>query len=373
MSLFLGLMSGTSLDGIDGVAVSWPDDDAPELQVLAHVHQGFDAALRAELLALNAPGPDELERAARAGIALAHAYASVVRAVLEQSGAARSQVRAVGAHGQTVRHQPEAPAGGYTIQLLNGAVLAELTGSDVVCDLRSRDVAAGGQGAPLVPAFHADAFGARGEARAVLNVGGIANLTLLHPDGRVGGFDCGPGNVLLDVWAARHRGVAYDDGGRWAASGKVDGALLQQLLAEPYLQRVPPKSTGRDLFDAAWLDAQLARCGRSLAAADVQATLAELSARAAADALQRHLHEARRLIVCGGGAFNGHLMARLSALLPKLQVQASDLHGLPPQQVESVAFAWLAREFTLRRPGNRPDVTGASGPRILGCLYPAGT
>ena len=340
--------------------------------MLAHEHQGFDAALRGELLALNAPGPDELERAARAGIAIARAYAAVVRALLERTGLAASSARAIGAHGQTVRHQPEASGGGYTIQLLNGAALAELSGIDVVCDLRSRDVAAGGQGAPLVPAFHADRFGARGEARAVLNLGGIANLTLLHADGRVGGFDCGPGNVLLDVWAGRQRGMAYDDAGRWAASGTVDAALLQQLLAEPYLQRTPPKSTGRDLFHAGWLDAQLARAGRSLALADVQATLAELTARAAADALKRHLGDAQRLIVCGGGAFNRHLLDRLAALLPHARVQTSDEHGLPAQQVESVAFAWLAREFMQRRPGNRPEVTGAAGSRLLGCLYPAG-
>jgi anhydro-N-acetylmuramic acid kinase len=370
MSLFVGLMSGTSLDGIDGVAVSWPDDDTPTLQVLAHVHQPFAAPLRDELMALNQPGADELERGARAAIALASAYAGVARAVLEQSQVPAAQVRAIGAHGQTVRHRPDAPGGGYTVQLLNGAVLAEASGIDVVCDLRSRDVAAGGQGAPLVPAFHADRFGAAGEARAALNVGGIANLTLLHADGRVGGFDCGPGNVLLDIWAARHRGVAYDEGGRWGAQGTVDPQLLRQLLGEPYLHRPPPKSTGRDLFHAGWLDAELARAGRTLAPVDVQATLVELTARGAADALAQHLPGARRLIVCGGGAHNGLLMARLAALLPSVQVQTSDELGLPAQQVESVAFAWLAREFVQRRFGNRPEVTGAAGPRLLGCLYP---
>jgi anhydro-N-acetylmuramic acid kinase len=372
MSLFLGLMSGTSLDGIDGVAVSWPDDDAPGLDVLAHVHQGFDAPLRDELMALNSPGPDELERGARAGIALARGYAGVVRALLEHAGRPASGVRAIGAHGQTVRHQPDAPGGGYTIQLLNGALLAELTRIDVVCDLRSRDVAAGGQGAPLVPAFHADRFGVPGEVRAVLNLGGIANLTLLPgQDDAVTGFDCGPGNVLLDAWAARHQGVVYDDGGRWAAQGVVDAALLQQMLTEPFFQRMPPKSTGRDLFHVGWLDAQLARAGRSIAAVDVQATLAELTVRSAVEALTRQLPLAHRLIVCGGGAFNRHLMARLAAMLPAAQVQASGALGLPPQQVESVAFAWLAREFVQRRAGNRPDVTGASGLRRLGCLYPA--
>jgi anhydro-N-acetylmuramic acid kinase len=372
MSVYLGLMSGTSLDGIDGVAVSWPDDDAPTLRVLTHVHRDFDATLRGELMALQAPGPDELERSARAAVTLARAYADTVDAVLEGGGLAAAGVRAIGAHGQTVRHQPDWPGGGYTIQLLNGALLAERCGIDVVCDLRGRVVAAGGQGAPLVPAFHADCFGASGEARAALNLGGIANLTLLHADGRVGGFDCGPGNVLLDGWAARHRGAPFDDGGRWAASGTVDPGLLQQMRAEPYLSRSPPKSTGRDLFHLGWLDAHLARTGRAVAARDVQATLAELTARAAADALQQNLPDARRLIVCGGGAFNDHLLGRLAALLPQVCVQTSDQHGLPPQQAEAVAFAWLAREFMQRRPGNRPAVTGAVGARLLGCLYPAG-
>jgi anhydro-N-acetylmuramic acid kinase len=370
VSVFLGLMSGTSLDGIDGAVVSWSEDDAPALRVLAHVQHGFERALRDELMALNQSGPGELERGSRASIALAHAYARVVQTALAQIKFAPSQVRAIGAHGQTVRHQPDAPGGGYTIQLLNGAVLAEATGIDVVCDLRSRDVAAGGQGAPLVPAFHASAFGAPGEARAALNLGGIANLTLLRSDGRIGGFDCGPGNVLLDAWAARHQGVAYDEGGRWAAQGSVDAVLLKQLLSEPYLLRAPPKSTGRDLFNPGWLDAQLVRASRAIAAADVQATLAEFTARTVADALRQHLPDAKRLIVCGGGALNAHLMARLATLLPGLRLQASDELGLPAQQVESVAFAWLAREFVQRRPGNRPDVTGATGPRLLGCLYP---
>lgn len=372
MSLFLGLMSGTSVDGIDGVAARWPEDGEHAMRVLAHVHQPFDEGLRDELLALNAPAADELERAARAAITLAQAYTQVVRAVLERAGVEAHQVRALGAHGQTVRHRPDAAGGGYSIQLLNGAVLAERCGIDVVCDLRSRDLAAGGQGAPLVPAFHADHFGVAGEDRAVLNLGGIANLTLLHGSGRVRGFDCGPGNVLMDSWIARHRQAAHDDDGRWAATGRVDPVLLQQLMAEPYLARTPPKSTGRDLFHAAWLDGQLARAARPIAAADVQATLAEFTAQAVAQDLRRHLPHARTLIVCGGGAFNGHLLARLRAGLPQVRVQISDEHHLPAQQVEAVAFAWLARAFVARRPGNRPEVTGAASERVLGCLYPAG-
>ena len=371
MSLFVGLMSGTSLDGIDGVAVRWPRDDAPTLQVLGHAHHAFDARLRDRLLALNESAPNELELAAAAAIAVSRAYADVVSDLLLRTDLQREAVRAVGAHGQTVRHCPQAPGGGFSIQLLDGAALAERCGIDVVCDLRSRDLAAGGQGAPLVPAFHADRFALAGEARAVLNLGGIANLTLLHADGRIGGFDTGPANVLLDAWAAEHRGAPYDAEGRWAASGHVDAVLLQRLLSEPYFQRPPPKSTGRELFQANWLKTHVAALGRTLAAADVQATLAELTACSVAQALQRHLPDARGLWVCGGGAFNRHLLTRLAALLPHLHVQTTDSLGLPAQQVEAVAFGWLAREFVERRPANRPDVTGADGPRLLGCLYPA--
>lgn len=371
MSLFLGLMSGTSLDGVDAVAVQWSRDDAPAMQVHGHVHHRFDARLRERLLALNAARPNELEEAAAAAIALARAYADTVTDLLSRSGLRRDHVRAIGAHGQTVRHCPQAAGGGFSIQLLNGSVLAETSGIDVVCDLRSRDLAAGGQGAPLVPAFHADCFALAGEARAVLNLGGIANVTLLHTDGRIGGFDTGPANVLLDSWANAHHGVPYDADGRWAGSGRVDIQLLQQMLSEPYFQRPPPKSTGRDLFQVDWLERHLVALGRTPAAADVQATLAELTARSVADALQCHLADARSLCVCGGGALNSHLMARLAAALPQWKVQTTDVLGLPPMQVEAAAFAWLAREFVERRAANRPDVTGARGLRVLGCLYPA--
>jgi anhydro-N-acetylmuramic acid kinase len=371
VALFIGLMSGTSLDGVDGVLIDL-DGEGKVTTLRGHHHEALGDAVHDELLALNrSEGVDELHRAARAASALARVYASVVTVLLYDCAVHARDIVAIGAHGQTVRHRPEPSDGGYTLQLLNGALLAELTRIDVVCDLRSRDVAAGGQGAPLVPAFHADCFGAAGEARAALNLGGIANLTLLHADGRVGGFDCGPASVLLDAWTARHRGAAYDEGGRWAAQGHVDATLLQQFLAEPYLHRAPPKSTGRDLFHIGWLDAQLARSAAKPSAVDVQATLSELTARAAADALQQHLPSAHRLIVCGGGAFNDHLMGRLSALLPSVRVATSDAHGLPPQQVESVAFAWMAREFLQGRSANRPEVTGAAGARRLGCLYPS--
>jgi anhydro-N-acetylmuramic acid kinase len=374
MALYIGLMSGTSLDGVDAVLADLQPASAgsPGVQLRAHHHQSFEPPLRADLLRLNTPGDDELHHAALAANALVRAYADAVRALLSAAQVPAERVRAIGAHGQTVRHRPqEFDGSGYTLQLMNGALLAELCGIDVVCDLRSRDVAAGGQGAPLVPALHAALFAAAGEARAVLNLGGIANLTLLPAQGPVRGFDCGPGNALLDLWCQRHLGRDFDDDGRWAASGRVHDALLQALLAEPYLQRAPPKSTGRDLFNAVWLERALS-LHPGLPPADVQATLAEFSAQAATQALQQQAPLTARLLVCGGGAFNGDLMRRLGLLLPTAVVQSTASAGVPPQQVEALAFAWLARAFVERQAGNLPAVTGARGPRVLGALYPAG-
>jgi anhydro-N-acetylmuramic acid kinase len=371
-SLYIGLMSGTSLDGIDGVLATF---DAPDRPVVVHhhAHVALPAPLRAELLALNRSGPDELHRAALAANAMARLSAEVVGELLARQHVTTTAVRAIGSHGQTVRHRPrEFDDTGYTIQLHNGALLAELTGIDVVCDFRSRDVAAGGQGAPLVPAFHAAVFGRAGEAVAVLNLGGIGNLSLLDADGAVRGFDCGPGNALLDAWCQQHTDSPYDDGGRWGAGGTVVEPLLQAMLAEPYLQQSPPKSTGRDLFNADWLAQRLTATGAvEWAPCDVQATLAEFTARAAADALQREAPATTSLLVCGGGAYNADLLARLAARLPGVAIGTTDALGLPPLQVEAAAFAWLARAFVERRPGNRSEVTGASGPRVLGALYPA--
>ena len=366
----IGLMSGTSLDGVDGVLVEWPEGGTP-LRVLAHVHRPFDEALRLELLALNTRGgSDELHRAALAGNAVAGRYAEVVEALLSSAGVDAASVAAIGAHGQTVRHQPLAFDGnGYTLQLNNPALLAERTGMDVVADLRSRDLAAGGQGAPLVPAFHRAVFARSGEAVAVLNLGGIANLTLLGAEGSVLGFDCGPANALLDHWVQRHRGEPFDRDGQWAASGRVDDALLAALQSEPYFDLPPPKSTGRDLFHAQWLAQRLASRA-AIAPADVQATLAELTAWACARELRRHLADARELLVCGGGAFSGHLMARLAVHLPGVTVGSTAQRGLPPDQVEACAFAWLARAFLHREPASLPSVTGARGARVLGALYP---
>ena len=379
MTLYIGLMSGTSMDGVDGVLVDFVADARSGLRVVADAHVAMPPSLGAELLALNTPGPDELQRAALAANALARLQAEVVAHLLIKADIEPKQVRAVGSHGQTVRHRPgEFDGTGFTTQLNNGALLAEACGVDVVCDFRSRDVAAGGQGAPLVPAFHRDVF-ASATPRAVLNIGGIANVTQLPStdesaptdDTSLGGFDTGPGNALMDHWCRLHTDAPYDDDGRWAGSGNVDGMLLVELLADAYFRKAPPKSTGRDLFNADWLARALARAGGARVPADVQATLLELTARSAIDALRAAAPGTRELLVCGGGARNGALMARLAALWPGLTVAATDSAGLPAQQVEAAAFAWLAKQFCERLPGNHPKVTGATGLRILGALYPA--
>ncbi|WP_370680937.1 anhydro-N-acetylmuramic acid kinase [Comamonas sp. GB3 AK4-5] len=369
--LFIGLMSGTSLDGVDGVLV----DLHQGTRVLQHASCGFDSGLRAELLALNTPGgSDELHRAALAANALVGCYAQVVQQLLQRSGVAAQQVAAIGAHGQTVRHRPQLFDGtGYTLQLNAPALLAERCGITVVADLRSRDLAAGGQGAPLVPAFHQGVFGRAGETVLVLNIGGIANLSVLGAGGCVQGFDCGPGNALMDGWCLQHTGQAYDDGGRWAASGRVLPALLQRLLNQPFFAQQPPKSTGRDLFHADWLAAHLAALPEAAQAAlvDIQATLTELTAASCADAVHRWGRSGRRLLVCGGGALNSHLMQRIATLLPGVAVGSTAERGLPPLEVEAAAFAWLARQCLHGLPGNLPAVTGARGPRVLGAIYPA--
>lgn len=368
--LYAGLMSGTSLDGVDGVLV---DFAAQRPRVLGHISASFPDALKQQLLQLNTSGPDELHRAALAANALVRVYADVVAHLLSTCQLNAARVRAIGAHGQTVRHRPQLFDGtGYTIQLNQPALLAELTGIDVVADFRSRDVAAGGQGAPLVPPFHQAYFGHLPGVGGVLNIGGISNITVLNADtpDSVIGFDCGPGNALMDAWCLAHTGAAYDDGGAWAAGGAVHAGLLQSLLNEPFFTQAPPKSTGRDLFNNPWLQSKLARYS-DVPAQDVQATLTELTARSCADCVQRFAPGCERLIVCGGGALNVHLMARLQALLPGCAVDSSGAYGLPPLQVEATAFAWLARQCVERQTASLKSVTGARGARILGAIYPA--
>ncbi len=364
---FIGLMSGTSLDGVDGVLA---DFEVTPPRVLAHASAEFDPALRAELLALNTSGPDELHRAALATNRLVRTCASVVQALLAQTGLPASGVVAIGAHGQTVRHRPgEFDGAGYTLQLNNPSLLAELTGIDVIADFRSRDVAAGGQGAPLAPLFHQAFFSGMAGEVSVLNIGGITNLTLLSPDGSVSGFDCGPGNALMDLWCAQHKGEPFDRDGAWAAGGRVHRPVLSAMLDHGYFRRPPPKSTGRDLFNHTWLEAHLARFP-GINAQDVQATLAELTASACAQSLREHGPSSTRLLVCGGGALNVHLMARLAALLPGVRVESTSAEGLPPLQVEALAFAWLACRCVRREPLDLQKTTGARGARVLGGIFP---
>jgi len=365
-TLYIGLMSGTSVDGVDGVLVRL--DAAQPPHVLASASLPMPENLRRELLALNVSGDDELARAALAANALARLYADAVATLLREAGVQASDVKAIGAHGQTVRHRPDS---GYTVQLNAPALLAELSGIDVIADFRSRDVAAGGQGAPLVPPFHAAIFGAQ-HGRAVLNLGGIANVTLLSPGQPVRGFDTGPANVFLDGWCQRHLGQPYDADGRWAATGQVLAPLLEQLIAsEPWFALPPPKSTGRDLFNMQWLDDRLrAFDGPTPAPQDVQATLQRLTARTVANAIDAAAAATQEVFVCGGGARNAGLMRELAYCLQR-PVQPTDALGVPAQQVEALAFAWLAQAFVERRPAGLPAVTGARGARILGALYPA--
>jgi anhydro-N-acetylmuramic acid kinase len=370
---YIGLMSGTSMDGVDGVVVDLVGDAC---KVIAHHSLPFSAALKAEMLALNTAGNNELHRASLAANQLALLYAQVVAGLLYTAELESSDITAIGAHGQTVRHCPSgstADGGGYTIQLNNPALLAERTGIDVVADLRSRDVAAGGQGAPLVPVFHKAVFGQAGENIAVLNIGGIANVSLLHADGSVQGFDTGPGNVLMDAWAMEHTGMPYDAYGAWAATGHVSKPLLDMALREAYFKKPIPKSTGRDLFHWAWLQERLATdmSFASAGPADVQATLAELTAQSIALAMQGYGAGFESLYVCGGGALNDDLMQRLRAAMPYIEIETTDALGISVMQVEATAFAWLAKQCARRVPLDLQKITGAHGSRVLGCVYPA--
>ena len=385
--LYIGLMSGTSLDGVDAVLADFSQTDSQSswrARVCGAVYHAFSPELRSKLMALQRTGDDELHRAAIAANALVDVYAQAIDDLLASTSTHRDSITAIGAHGQTVRH---CPADGYTWQINNPARLAEVTQIGVVADFRSRDVAAGGQGAPLVPAFHAALFQDRNTARAVINIGGIANVTWLPAatcTDHVRGWDTGPGNMLLDAWTERHLGQAFDRDGEWAASGHVDARLLATMKSEPYFAKAPPKSTGRDLFDCDWLDRQVATSMAGdrplaslapLAAQDVQATLLQLTADTIADALARHCTDARSVLLCGGGARNPVLVKALRDALAKAGVvaavlQTTDEVGVPSNQVEALAFAWLARAALSSRPGNLPAVTGARGPRILGAHYP---
>ena len=365
--LFAGVMSGTSLDGVDAVVADFTPADSAACRTLGAAHVAYPTMLRDELLALQQAGGNELARAGAAANMLAELYAEAIAKALEAAGLTPERIRAAGVHGQTLRHRPDR---GFTFQLNNPARVVERSGIAVVADFRSRDVAAGGQGAPLVPAFHASLFWRADRHRVIVNVGGIANITDLSPNGTIHGFDTGPGNVLSDFWCARNRGTTFDAEGAWAATGKVDAALLRVLLDDPYFAAPAPKSTHRDKFNLAWLEERLARAGSHGEAEDVQATLVALTARSIADAIRATAPGADEILVCGGGANNHALMRALAQELAPRRVATTADEGVPVEQVEALAFAWLAREALAGRPGNLPAVTGAKGPRVLGAIYP---
>lgn len=353
-------MSGTSLDGVDAVLI---EIHGASCKIAGTQFTPFPPQLRQELLDLHHSGHNELERSSIAGNTLSSLYANAIHLLLEKVPVKKSDIQAIGCHGQTIRHRPEM---GFTLQIANPALLAELTGISVVADFRSRDIAAGGQGAPLVPAFHQAVFQHPQINRVVINIGGIANLTYLPTSNQVIGFDSGPGNMLMDAWIFKTKGLSYDENGGWAASGKLIQPLLKKLLSEPYFSESPPKSTGRDLFNLSWLLLQL---DKEYAPVDVQRTLLELTAQSIAYAVKENCTEAEEIYLCGGGAYNQLLVSRLRDLLQPVKIELSDALGIAINSVEGAAFAWLAYQTMQHKPGNLPSATGARGARILGAIY----
>lgn len=363
MARYIGVMSGTSLDGLDIALIEL----TPAIKLIATHYIPMPASLRTELLGLCSSGPDEIARSAIAQQNWVTLAAQGIHTLLNEQKLKPENVAAIGSHGQTIRHEP---ARGFTVQIGNPALLSELTGITIVSDFRSRDIAAGGQGAPLVPAFHEALFEERAGNRAVLNVGGFSNLSLIEPGKPVAGFDCGPGNVLLDAWIHQQQGEHFDRDGQWAASGQVEPALLKELLSDPFFVTKGPKSTGREVFNLPWLTQHLSHLP-AFAPENVQATLLELTALTIVESLQSAQMATQELLVCGGGAHNHALMKRLADLLPDAKVSSTASYGVDPDWVEAMAFAWLAHCCLEGIPANRPSVTGARGLRVLGAIYPA--
>ncbi|HEU4772925.1 MAG TPA: anhydro-N-acetylmuramic acid kinase [Lysobacter sp.] len=376
--LFIGLISGTSADGIDAALVHFNGEH--DCSLLLGCTYPWDTALRMRLIELGqGAAAQSIEELGTLDVRIAEAFAAAALQLIQEAGVAAPQVRAIGSHGQTVRHRPQgAEFDGrhpFTWQLGDGNLIAERTGIATVADFRRRDMAAGGQGAPLLPALHAAMLRSEHEDRAVLNLGGIANFTLLPASvgvgagNRVRGFDTGPANALMDAWCERVLGRPYDANGAFAASGQVDAALLARLQSEPWFALPPPKSTGREQFHLGWLQQRLDGTERP---EDVQATLMELTATTVADALLALQPATRRVLVCGGGVHNARLLQRIGAHLPGMAIESTATHGMDPDFVEAIGFAWLARQTLAGLPGNLPGVTGARGPRVLGVVYPAG-
>lgn len=364
---YIGLMSGTSMDAIDAVLIDFAD----KLEIVSTHSLKIPDAIRTRISALCLSGADEIERMGRLDRELGHLFAQAAKEALDKAGLAAGDVKAIGSHGQTIRHRPS-ECNAFTLQIADPNTIAEETGILVVADFRRRDMAAGGQGAPLVPSFHAAIFGHKTTHRIVLNLGGIANITVLaagRPESTYG-FDTGPANTLMDQWALRHLGQPIDTDGAWAASGSIEPALLTRLLQHPFFALTAPKSTGREDFHLPWLEGVLADFSR-LPPENVQATLLELTAISVSDAVKTSKLGGGELLVCGGGAFNPVFINRLKQLLPQWALHSTADFGLAPNWVEASAFAWLARQTLLGLPGNLPAVTGAAGPRVLGGIYPA--
>ncbi|NOR51600.1 MAG: anhydro-N-acetylmuramic acid kinase [Gammaproteobacteria bacterium] len=364
--LYIGIMSGTSLDGIDAVLVNLASTPP---RLLQSVHHKFDKSLREQLLQLTKTGSITLKELGEIDHLLGLSYVNIVKALLNSASVAASNVRGIGSHGQTIYHQPSADAP-FTLQIGDANLIAEKTAITTVADFRSRDMAAGGQGAPLVPAFHNALFRDKNRETIVINIGGIANLSILpaDPTQPVTGFDSGPGNLLLDSWIQLIRGFQYDNNGEWGATGKVIPSLLESLLSDPFFSIPAPKSIGRELFNMEWLQRYLGGDERN---EDVQATLHELTARSISDAVKQHSKKVDQLILCGGGVFNRYLVERISYYLTECKITTTQEFGIDPQLIEAMAFAWLARETLAGRAGNIPEVTGARRAVTLGAIYPA--
>ncbi len=357
-------MSGTSLDGMDAVLVDFGEISL-DVMIVGHSYIPFKDTFKKNLLELHSPYKNELEDSLLLGNKLSHIAYQAIETLLKDAGCTSKNIRAIGFHGQTVRHQPQK---GFTLQIGNPALLAELSHIDVIADFRSRDVAAGGEGAPLVPAFHQEIFSHPTLHRAIVNIGGIANITILNPKTSVLGFDSGPGNLLLDHWCKTHRHQTFDANGAWARGGKLIETLLMAFFKDAFFKKTSPKSTGRDHFNAAWLNKHLQK---SYSVQDIQRTLLELSALSIAKAIDTHDANIAEIYLCGGGALNDFLVERLKILRPQIKIELTDALGIRTQLVEATAFAWLAKQMLFSKPGNIPHTTGAEGLRILGALYPA--
>ncbi len=367
--IYIGLMSGTSLDAVDAAAVSF---SGGQPKLIGATNITIPDNLRKSIITLCQSGNNEIEQLGMLDAQLGELFASAVQVLLKHCQLNPQQIQAIGNHGQTLRHRPKQKHP-FTLQIGSASIIAQRTGITTIADFRSRDIAAGGEGAPLVPAFHSILFDSQKERRCIVNIGGISNITYLSGNSRdkVIGFDCGPGNLLMNAWCEQHISKRYDDSGNWAASGIINKELLDAMLNEPFFSLTPPKSTGRELFNINWLDKHLAHHKKPLRTEDVQATLCELTAHCISNAIQKYATQCNAVYICGGGAHNQHLMVRLQNLVRPAELNSSKKIGLDPDWVEACAFAWLAKQTLERKPGNLPEVTGADSAVILGAIYPA--